>query len=333
MATAGFNYAVPHPVIWIGKLDPITGRGPQWPARNAVRSNVAAMKLLGWERWWGMNDGLSLTVNDPQAVIGSSDRGTLGQVSTGAHGIALASQTKTPIQKFVDWFTKQATKSLAAVGGTPEVETLTLAGTTAAASGNAVVVLDNEVYTVPITAADTPTLAATALRNPANYTPALAGWTLSGATTNVIYTATSAGAKTGTFSASLPSALTGSFAETTPGVNPTSAAGEVTWFDPNGEYGSVQRFTVIIEGVMPAGSLNDYATFVRTIVHQVNQGGNTVLRYDDSGTNAPFAINLAGQAEPRKVSALEMLNTGFDYNADQDPYGKATVWRAPLLAA
>lgn len=331
MATAGFAYAVLHPTIYIAKLDPITGRGPQWPNRTAVRVNPVTVKAQGWERWWGHNDGLTLNILDPQAAIQTSDRGILGQVSTGAHGVSLASQSKTPILKFSDWFTKQATLSLAAVGGTPEVQTLTLAGTTAAASGTAVVVLDNEVYTVPITAADTPTLAATALRNTANYTPALTGWTPSGATTNVIYTSTTPGNRTGTFSITLPSALTGSFAETTPGVAGTSAAGEVTWFDPNGANGAVQNFTVMIEGEAPPGSLTDSRLYIRTIVHSVKQGGTTGLRYDDSGANAPYVLNLAATAEPRQISALEMNQTGFNYLTDQDPYGKATVWRATMV--
>ena len=135
------------------------------------------------------------------------------------------------------------------------------------------------------------------------------------------------------FSACFPAGVSGTFAETTAGVNPTSAAGEITWFDAHGEHGSVPAFTVMIEGVAPAGSWEHHALSVRTIVHSVSQGGTTGLRYDDSGANAPFVLNLAGAAQPRKVSALEMIDFSSDHEKDQDPYAKATVWRAPLLAA
>lgn len=332
MALAGYNYAALHPAVYIGALNPITGRGPRWPKRTASRLNPAEMLALGWYRWWGMNDGLTLNINDPQAAIQTSDRGILGQISTGAHGLALASQSKTPIIKFLDWFTKQATKALGPVGGTAEAQTLSLSGT-ATAAGKAVVVLNDEVYSVPLAMGDTAAAAAAKLADAAGYTPSLAGWTPSNpaTTSDIVYTATSPGAKTGQFFVALPAGLSGAFAETTPGTNPTNAAGEITFFDPNGEYGSVQRFSVMIEGVAPAGSWRDEATYTRTIVHQVNQGGTTGLRYDDSGNNAPVALNLAGQAEPRRVSPLELLETGFG-DDDQDPYGKATVWRAPLAA-
>jgi hypothetical protein len=288
------------------------------------------MSAAGWLRWWGMNDGLTLTVQDPQAVIGTSDRGTLGQVSTGAHGIQLASQTKTPIAQFLDWFTKQASRSVSAVGGTAEVRTLTVTGT-ATAAGNAIIVLNNEVYTVPIASGDTAAIAAGKIRVAANYSPTLTGWGVTGATADAIYTATVPGAKTGTFSVTMPAGLSGSFATTTPGVAATQVAGEVLWFDPNGEYGSVQGFTVMVEGIAPAGSFHDVAYYYRWIVHQVSQGGNNALRMDDSGANAPTVLNLAGQALPRQVSALEMLNFSTNYLLDQDPYGKATLFRAPLV--
>lgn len=332
MALAGYNYAALHPAVYIAALDPYTLRGPKLPDRTASRVKPAVMEALGWYRWWGMNDGLTLNINDPQAAIQTSDRGVLGQISTGAHGLALASQSKTPIMKFLDWFTKQATKALGPVGGTAEVQTLSLSGT-ATAAGNAVIVLNDEVYSVPLAMGDTAASAAAKLANAASYAPKLIGWTPTNpaSSSNVVYTATGPGAKTRQFFVALPAGLSGSLARTTPGTNPTSAAGELSWFDPNGEYGSVQRFSVIIEGVAPAGSWRDEATYTRTVVHQVNQGGTTGLRYDDSGNNAPAVLNLAGQAEPRRISPLELLGTGFG-DDDQDPYGKATVWRAPLAA-
>lgn len=332
MAKAGYLPAIMHPKIWVAKLDPITGRGPVWPTRKGVRTTEVTKPAPEWKRWWGHTNGFQVNILDPQANIQTSDRGILTQVSTGAHGVGLASISKTPLREFVEWFNKLAKYTIAPTGGTPEVETLTLAGSTATAAGTAVVVLDGEVYQVPVSASDTPTLVGTALRNPANYTPALTGWTPSGTTTSVIYTATAPGARSGQFSITLPTALTGSFAETTPGLAPTYAGGDTMFFDPNGEYGSTQRFTVFIEGVAPAGSWADQSLLVRLMAHQVNQGGTNALRMDDSGADANTQTQLAGQCEPREVSALELLGTGFATDK-QDPYGKMTWWVADQLAA
>lgn len=331
MATAGFNYAVLHPVVSIASLDPVTGRGPRWPGRTNARTPAATLKTLGWKRWWGMNDGITMSYLDPQAAIQTSDRGILGQVSTGAHGLSMASQSKTPILEFMDWFTKQATRTVAAVGGTNEVQTLTVTGT-ATAAGNAVIVLNDEVYSVAIASGDTAAVAAGKIRVAANYSPTLVNWGVSGATADVIYTSTVPGPLTRTFAAYMPAGLSGTFVETTPGATPTKAGGSIKYQDPNGEYGSVQGFTLMVEGIAPAGSWADYALYTRTIIHQVSQGGTTALRYDDSGNNAPVALNLAGQAQPRKVSALELLDFTSDPENDQDPYGKATTWLAPLVA-
>lgn len=329
MANAGDFPAIMRPNFYIGAV--VNGIGPTWPSRLGTKGqtwpNLNAAG--GWYKAKGFGNGIQVQIQDPQTNLQTSDLGITGQVSSGAHGIHINCNLEHPIDQFLQWMTKMASRTLAATGGTAEVRTLTLTGT-ATASGNAIVTVDGSSYAVAITSGDTAAAAATKIGTAANYTPntiVADGWTPSTAGSTAVYTATSPGAHTGTFSFIGVAGLTGSFATTTPGVNPTYSPGSTRWFDPN-FVASVSGFALGIEGIAAAGSLSNRDLLVRVIAHNVNQGGNTSLQFNHSGTNARFALPLSGQCLPRSISYTETVNTGFDPILDLDPNGRVTWWVA-----
>lgn len=327
MANAGDLPAILDPTFYIGAV--VNGQGPVWPSRLGTKGQTWPTDTTkGWFRAKGLGNGVRVAIQDPQANLQTSDLGITGQVSTGAHGILVTSQLHHVKLQFFEWFTKARKKALSATGGTSEVRTLTVTGT-ATATGNALITLNGDTYVVAITSGDTATAAATKIRLASNYSPTTVtnDWTITGATGDVIYTSTSAGLRSGTFSASLPAGLSGSFATTTPGVNPTYAAGSTYAYNPTGSRGAVIRFMVGVEGIAEAGSLQDKETLVRFVAHNINHGGTTTLPFDSSGTDARFSLNLSGQCLPRSIGYTELAGTGFD-PSDLDEDGRATWWVA-----
>lgn len=104
--SAGDIPTVFNPRIWIAPVE------TPWPSRSRP---VYGPMPAGYNRYWGMVNGFNVVVQDPQQNIQTSDRGIIGQIGSGADGIQLTSQTRTPTMQLFKWLTKMSTKLLAPV--------------------------------------------------------------------------------------------------------------------------------------------------------------------------------------------------------------------------
>lgn len=295
---AGDSPVISKPRLWIAPvgtaLPSLTlGSYGNWPT--------------GWLPVLGYTNGLTVTIQNPKAAIQTSDLGIIGYVGTGADGVQVQGQTKLPIaslMKYLNSFT-EVDKAVQAGSSVSEVRTITFA-TNATSAGVTTVTVDGYSQSVNVLNSGTPTTTASAVS--ALTWP---GWTTVPTVGAVAFTATGAGAHSGTFSTSTTATgQTGSWATTTPGTQ--TAPQTYLWGpDPNQTQGGTSEFMVGIEGVADAGSLYDAAKIMRFIAFRAQQGGNIANRWDHTGADAGMYPSLTLQALRHTLTAAQVNNTGL----------------------
>lgn len=310
---------------------PVTFTEPRtWLALKGTKPPALDLPLDGdWnrditdplKRWFVYDayvNGVTRTYNNPKEDFNTSDLGTILRRPNGQDSVGLASQTRRPSQRFLKWMDGLAAAAKSAVAA---IFTYTVAGVPSA-SGDVIVRLGGVAYTVPIvpTTDTTAALVAAKLRNTANYTPALTGWTLGGSGTAVTFTASTAGAKPDT-SVNV-SGVAGLTAGTLAVTQRGHADVEAYWLDPYED----NDFMVGLEGyAVPSDDPDAPARLMRWVGFNVSQSGNVANRDDWTGNDGNVQPALAVECQSIVIPDSQLEGTGIT-RALLDPKGRETMW-------
>lgn len=306
---AGSTFMVAKGLLYWAPAFDASGSTTKWPSLNAPYGDADAWTDAGFTRILDTVNGIGGTFRNPRVAVNSEERGRLGQVSSGDEGVTMAVQFVSP--------TFELTKKISAlesddIAATIHVQTLALSATISAEVVDPIVTLDGTDYTLvgaTTAAQSTPTLLATFMRTPSNYSPAIpsgaTGWTLGGTGTNVTYTAGSSGARGGTY-AFTPGAsgAAGTFTATTMGHGLTTLA----HLDKGVDMGLALGF----DGIAVAGSLFSGRRWIRGIAYHAENTSNTEHRWAHTALDAVFRPNASFEAQPAvEIPPASIANTGI----------------------
>lgn len=317
---AGQTFLVAKARAFWGTAFDASGSTVKWPSLNAAYNDRTAWATAGFTPIEDTVNGVGLTFRNPRVAVNSEERGRLGQVPGGDEGITIGLQLVTFPVTLLNKISALINVTQTA---TTHVQTLTLT-TGVTSNGSFTVTLNGTTYTVAgATTASQGTAAnlATYLRSAANYTPALpssgaTGWTISGTGSDVVYTATGAGARGGTYTlAPASTGVAGTFATTTVGYETT----DIVHLDKNAD----MSFAIGIDGIAPAGTLYNERRYIRFIGYHVENTANTEHRLANTALDAVMRPNMTLECQPA-VTIPSAATTGTGVNpANLDPNKRA----------
>lgn len=256
-------------------------------------------------------NGAQWTMVNPKQDIPSDEVGILDTVPSGADTVNVTLQARTPTADLIEkiaGFAKQVATART------HVETFT-ATSPSTGAGTVLVSLPGGPTNVSITlgATDTTTAIATAVRA-ASYT----GWTTSGTGVNVIFTASTAGSRSGSASFTLGTATgaAGTFASP-PTVKGRAGFSRYT-LDPSVD----NSFILGMDGKVAANSLTATGGRMRLIAYNAEQTDNPQLHMRTRGSDSLMQPVLTARCLNSVLASAQTTGTDIDPLVDVDQNGR-----------
>lgn len=275
-------------------------------------------------------NGVQVTHRNPTVAVMSEQRDRIGSVRNQGAGTQIQFQALT----FTDAFWAMVgARTKKAVAPASEQRQITF-NTGVTTNGTLTFVLNGVTYTSAVTTTQsTPTLLATFLTTPANWTPSLpttgaTGWVPTASTGTLTLTATGTGKRGGTYS--LSPAATG-VTSTAGFVSNTVGHGgyNTSYVDPDKEH----HFMVGVEGKATAGSIFDDERIIRGIGYRCENTANAVDVFRRTGADSLLRPNVTLECLPEQITlnTTEMFGgTGINI-ADLDTYKKFNYFDIPTV--